>query len=354
MWTKRAHWLLYGAAWGLMGLYYATWDAVAYNLAFLGVLPMNLCQNAIWGLEGLLLMAVARRFPITAFDRRSLPAWIINLGASLLLTCVGLASAWLLSVAFMEPSSRAWIFRNLGSSLRKFTLMYFHSTLLLMWAVQGAYHGFRLYREMRRQELEKAQLESRLAEARNQNLVAQFQPHFLFNALNSISSLVHADPEAADRMIARLGDLLRISLETGPGQEVSLERELALVDSYLAIEKVRFQDRLEVQVEVPAALARARVPRFVLQPLVENAIRHGIAPRARSGRINIRAAAAGDQLALEVRDDGAGFDGTREGIGLRNTRERLRMLYHDQQSFEIFSLPDKGTVIILRIPLRTS
>lgn len=349
---KPWFWITYAAAWGLMSLYYAAWDAVGYRMAFLSVLPMNLCQNAVWALEGLLLLRIAARFPITSFDRRSLPAWIINLGSGFALAVLGLTAAWFISLAFAEPKGRSMVLAAPWRSVLGFAFNYLHSTILLMLAVLGGWHGFQLYRDLKRRELEKAQLESGLAQARNQNLLAQLQPHFLFNALNSISSLIHADPEAADRMVAKLGDLLRLSLETGSGQEVRLERELALAESYLAIERVRFGDRLEVALEVPAALAQARVPQFVLQPLVENAIRHGIAPRSRPGRITIRASREGETLVLEVRDDGAGFDGLREGLGLRNTRERLRMLYHEDQSFDIFTVPDKGTAVVLRIPLR--
>ena len=351
MLRKPLHWVLYGGVWVLMGLYFTSWDMVAYHMPFLAVLPMNLCQNAVWALEGLVIIRIARSHPIESFSRASLKAWIINLGAGFLLALLGLAIAWAISLAFSEPKMREGILKMPLHSLLRFTLTYLHSTLLLMWAILGAFHGLLIYQGMRARELEKAQLEASLAMARNQTLLAQLQPHFLFNALNSISSLIHSDPEGADRMVAKLGDLLRLNLDAESGQELPLARELELVDAYLAIEKVRFQDRLEVERDLPPDLAGARVPKFLLQPLVENALKHGLGPRARPGRLLLRAARDGEHLLLEVRDNGAGFEGTRDGIGLRNTRARLQLLYREDQSLEIFSIPDKGTRVVVRIPL---
>jgi LytS/YehU family sensor histidine kinase len=152
-------------------------------------------------------------------------------------------------------------------------------------------------------------------------------------------------------MVAKLGDLLRLNLDAEATQEIPLEKEMTLVEAYLAIEKVRFQDRLQVEVVIPQDLQKAAVPKFILQPLVENALKHGLAPRARPGRLTLRAAREGEWLDLEVQDNGAGFDSVREGVGLRNTRARLLLLYHENQKLEIFSVPDKGTRIVVRIPL---
>ncbi|NTV74401.1 MAG: histidine kinase [Holophaga sp.] len=351
MFKKPVHWIMYGGIWVLMGLYYTTWDMLAYHMPVLSVLPMNLLQNAVWALEGLVILRVARRFPIQSFSLKGLPAWIINLGTGFVLACLGLGIAWLISLAFQEPAMRAKVLQWPWKNLLRFFFTYFHSTLLLMWAVLGGFHGFLLYKGMKARELEAAQLEASLTLARNQMLLAQFQPHFLFNALNSISALIHTDPLAADRMVARLGDLLRLNLDAEASQELPLEKEMALVDAFLAIEKVRFQDRLEVEVDIPPDLAKAPVPKFLLQPLVENALKHGLAPRARPGKLLIRATREAPWLTLEVQDNGAGFEGTREGVGLRNTRARLLMLYHENQRLEIFSVPDKGTRVVVRIPL---
>lgn len=352
MLKKPLHWLLYIGIWVLMGLYYTSWDMAVYRAAFLNVLPMNLCQNAVWGLEGLLIIRLAERFPIESFSRRSLPAWILNLGAGFVLALLGLGAAWLIALGFQVLENPAMAAKASFKGFTRFLFMYLHSTLILMWAVLGAFHGFLLFKGMKTREMEKAQLETSLALARNQTLLAQFQPHFLFNALNSISSLIHSDPERADRMVARLGDLLRINLDTQSSQEVPLATEMELVEAFLAIEKIRFQDRLEVILAIPPELARRPVPKFILQPLVENALKHGIAPRSGLGQVTIRATVDGDRLILEVQDNGGGFIGTREGIGLRNTRARLQMLYRDQAQLEIFSLPDKGTRVLVRIPLQ--
>jgi signal transduction histidine kinase len=351
MFKKAEHWFMYGGIWVLMGLYYTTWDMASYHMPFLSVLPLNLMQNAVWGLEGLLIIRIAERFPIRTFSIKDLPAWIINLGAGFVLAVLGLVIAWLLSIGYAEPAERVKILASPGQHLLRFTFMYLHSTLILMWAVLGAFHGLLLYRGMKATELEAAQLEASLTLARNQMLLAQFQPHFLFNALNSISALIHTDPPAADRMVARLGDLLRLNLDAEATQELPLEKEMALVDAFLAIEKVRFQDRLTVEVDIPPELARSLVPKFLLQPLVENALKHGLAPRSRPGKVLIRARREADWLDLEVQDNGAGFEATREGIGLHNTRARLLMLYHDNHRLEIFSVPDKGTRVVVRIPL---
>jgi sensor histidine kinase YesM len=337
-----------------MGLYYSSWDALLYRMPLLEVLPMNLCQNLVWALEGVLIIRLAERYPIQSFSRRSAPAWILNLGAGFLLAVLGLVVAWAISLGFATEAVQAKVAQDPLGNLLRFAFSYLHSTLLLMWAILGAFHGLLIYKGMKAREVEKAQLEASLSLARSQTLLAQFQPHFLFNALNSISSLIHSDPDGADRMVARLGDLLRLNLDSESSQEIPLVQELALVEAYLAIEKVRFQDRLAVEVDVPPDLLRARVPKFLLQPLVENALKHGIAPRARPGKLLVRASRIGDELCLEVQDNGAGFEGTREGVGLHNTRARLQMLYHEAQTLEIFSVPDKGTRIVLRIPLQGS
>jgi sensor histidine kinase YesM len=334
-----------------MGLYYTLWDMVSYHMPFLGLLPMNLCQNAVWAVEGLVILRIARRHPIQSFSRRSLPAWGINLGAGFLLAVLGLLVAWLIAQGFHGAEFQAMPVGKLLHGLLRFMVTYLHSTVILMWAVLGAFHGFLLYQGLREREVDQARLETSLALARNQTLLAQFQPHFLFNALNSISSLIHSDPAGADRMVARLGDLLRLNLEAESTQELPLDKELALVDAYLAIEKIRFQDRLEVIVTIPPELAKALVPKFILQPLVENALKHGLAPRAERGRITIQAARAEGDLVLEVHDNGRGFNEAREGIGLGNTRARLALLYRDLGRLDIFSLPNKGTRIIVRIPL---
>ena len=181
-------------------------------------------------------------------------------------------------------------------------------------------HALAYYRAGREQELRASQLEARLADARLQLLKMQLHPHFLFNTLNTISELVHEDPATADRMIASLSQLLRESLDAGTVDRVPLGRELDLLERYVEIQRARFGDRLDVGVEIEATeLREALVPPLILQPLVENSIRHGLAARVAAGRIRVRAMRRDDRLVLEVQDDGAGLEAhgnTREGVGL--------------------------------------
>ena len=186
----------------------------------------------------------------------------------------------------------------------------------------------------------------------------QLHPHFLFNALHTISELIHRDPHAADRMVARLGDLLRLALEREAAQEVPLRQELEFLQKYLEIERTRFHDRLTVEVNVEPQVLDARVPSMILQPLVENAIKHGVTPRPEAGRVEVSAERDGRVLRIAVRDDGVGLPegwqsgGLREGIGLRNTRRRLEQLYDGQQRFELRNRAGGGVEALLAIPFR--
>jgi two-component system, LytTR family, sensor kinase len=187
----------------------------------------------------------------------------------------------------------------------------------------------------------------------------QLQPHFLFNTLNAIATLMHRDVEAADRMLVRLSQLLRMSLEMLGQQEVSLRRELELLTPYVEIELTRFEDRLKVDVQVPDALLEARVPSLMLQPLVENAIKHGISVRGSGGRVEVTARREGGQLVLRVRDDGPGMpEGrttpVREGVGLNNTRERLARLYAAEHRFHAGNAGGGGFEVEITLPFRTS
>jgi len=200
-----------------------------------------------------------------------------------------------------------------------------------------------------------ARLEAQLAEARLDALRRQLDPHFLFNTLNAVSSLVERDPRGVRRMIARLSDLLRHSIEGSNEPEIPLERELDLLQRYVDIMQVRFQGRLEVTVSADARARAALVPNLVLQPLVENAIKHGVAAVPGAGRVWVEAEVRGDELVLAVRDDGPGpivADGREGGVGLRNTRERLAQLYGGSHRLELHNAPEGGLVVTLEIPAR--
>jgi len=183
----------------------------------------------------------------------------------------------------------------------------------------------------------------------------QLNPHFLFNTLHAVSSLIHEDPEAADQMIARLSELLRMSLDRSKPQEVPLNEELAFLDRYLAIELTRFSDRLHVAKQIESGVLDALVPYLILQPLVENAIRHGIEPREDAGHLAISARRNDGKLEMRVTDDGAGLADVsaaqrKEGIGLSNTRSRLRHLYGENFRFELVEAPSGGLEAQIDIP----
>jgi LytS/YehU family sensor histidine kinase len=182
----------------------------------------------------------------------------------------------------------------------------------------------------------------------------QLHPHFLFNTLHAISTLVHSNPDRAERMIASLSEMLRTTLSKHDAQEVTLREELSVLEPYLDIEKTRFGERLTVSLEVPEELMDAIVPHLLLQPLVENAIRHGIAPRPEGGEITLRARVRAGALELAVEDDGVGMpaEPRPDGVGLGNTRMRLHRLYGDRHGFRIDSPPGVATRVTVVLPLR--
>ena len=231
-----------------------------------------------------------------------------------------------------------------------------HFNLLIYWVIVAVSFAFGYYGKFRERELRAAELEKSLAQAKLHALQMQLNPHFLFNSLHSVSALMHQDVDAADRMVVRLSDLLRAALDNSGAQEVTLRNELKFLQSYLEIEKIRFGNRLTVLTEIPADLMEARVPNLILQPLVENAIRHGIEPHAKPGCIELRAQRANGELTLDVCDNGAGVGdaaSVREGVGLANTRTRLRTLYGEAQRFEMGNRPEGGLRVRLTIPFHT-
>jgi two-component system LytT family sensor kinase len=201
-------------------------------------------------------------------------------------------------------------------------------------------------------------LEGQLAQAQLQALRLQLQPHFLFNTLNTIAALVSTDARAAERMVTRLSELLRQTLHSASEQEVPLSRELEMLSPYLEIQRLRFSDRLRVDIDVDPDVETALVPSLLLQPLIENAIRHGITPRAAGGRVQVRARREGDFVRIEVADDGIGFRAwtgrsPREGVGLGTTRGRLRHLYGSTHHLALDAPPEGGFTVRLAIPHRT-
>jgi sensor histidine kinase YesM len=258
---------------------------------------------------------------------------------------------WLLFlVPVNTPARSAHIVKNLYQDLLFFNLptgFLAYGTLMLVAQVLSS------YRRLRDEELKASRLKAELAEAQLAALKLQLQPHFLFNTLHSISALLDSDVEAADRMLTRLGDFLRLTLDSSGVRDVTLARELRFVNGYLEIEKVRFPDRLRVEIDVEPSALSACVPNLILQPIVENAIKHGIARRLAPGRIVLRAQREGPTLRIQISDDGPGIapaPGVKEGVGLGNTRARLRHQYGDAQRLALRNLPGGGLQVELEIP----
>jgi len=231
-------------------------------------------------------------------------------------------------------------------------------TLMTYSTIVGFGYALSYYREAQTRAVKEATLETQLAEARLKTLESELQPHFLFNTLHAISTLIHTNPDAADRMISRLSDLLRLTFDRSGAARVSLQEELEFLGKYLEIEQTRFQDRLSVRYDVDPDTLDAEVPRLILQPLVENAIKHGLSPRVGHGVIEIVARHDEGALWLEVRDNGVGLSGSarsqfRSGVGLPNTRDRLECLYGDAQTLE-FSEGNGGLTVRMRMPLQRS
>jgi signal transduction histidine kinase len=346
---RRWRWGLFLVVWTLVGAL-VEGPFVIQRLAEEEPIPWAKVASdfGAWFLWGLFLPPIwwlTRRMP---FERRRWPVWLVrNLVMGLVISFLYLA----LSQSFDELVAgrlpwapiRPWVF--LWAGLQYYLLVYFATVAVI--------HAIAFYDKLRRRELDATRLEGQLAQANLQMLRMQLHPHFLFNTLNAVSALMHRDVDDADRMISQLSDLLRLALEKDDRPKARLERELDFLHRYLAIEQIRFRDRLRVEVEVEPECLSAQVPRLVLQPLVENAIRHGIAMRSAAGRLELGARRRGDRLELRVKDDGPGVPeghGLRLGVGLSNTRARLEQLYGDGFELVLENGDEGGFEVRLEIP----
>jgi len=331
--------------WTALALFFATslwlnYLARGQPASFRASLLVSLSEWWIWALLTPVVVGLARRWPIA---RPHLPTRL------LLHVAAGLALATV--KVLLERVVRTWIFGVAPYLLPSNLALHF----LVYWAIVVLTFAEAYHRKSRAREVQTAQIEARLTEARLQLLEAQLHPHFLFNALNTIAEIVHEDAETADRMIAALGDLLRATLE-GDGTTVSLAEELALAEKYLAIQRARFGDRLRVEIDVPSGSLAARVPRLLLQPLLENAIHHGVNRASAGGHIHLAASTDADTLRIEIHDDGPGFDqeaAQGSGIGLANTRARLDAMYAGRAALDLQTPSGGGTSVRITMPLQS-
>ena len=312
-----------------------------------------------------LVFALAVRYPLQRGNwvKRSL----LHLAAGLVFTLVHISLRAATPYGYWDPASRQWTSAIWDSHAHAFRAPWVVLRSMFLGSVvddvTGAYvpivlvaHAVSYYRRFRERELRATQLEGQLAKAHLQRLKSQLQPHFLFNTMHSISALMLTDVNAADRMMCRLSDLLRISLETADTQITTLNRELEFVTCYLEIEKVRFEERMKVIFDIAPETLDAQVPHLLLQPLVDNAVKHGISKVSVGGEIRITVRRQDNELQLQIKDNGPGVRKTgtlaTNGLGLRITRERLESLYVQNQSLELVSPPEGGVTIRVCIPFR--
>jgi len=318
---------------------------------FLMLLTLNVTYWYAWAAvaPGILWLAQRYRFERHTWRRATVAHGIgvlsfTSVHAALVVTCRALIGA------YYGGRTMTW-----WESFQELFFLNFDWEMMGYWAMVGASHALDFYRESQEQRVAGAQLEARLAEARLQALQSQLHPHFLFNTLHTISALMHRDTEAADAMLARLSDLLRLSLDRTGTQQVTVKEEVDFLQKYLEIERTRFGERLDVRFEIDPDTLDAAVPNLLLQPLVENAIKHGIGQKVEGGLLQIRVTRDGNSLLLLVRDTGPGLSAAKlsalnTGVGLTNTRSRLEELFPGRHRFEFHEPTDGGLAVEILIP----
>jgi two-component system, LytTR family, sensor kinase len=334
--------LAYFGAWTLVALYFCWMNILTAPLRPL--LVFNAAHFGLWALLGLALIPQMRRVPVRMHWRPW--AFHVALGTASTLLVITLGHVIFFAFGGVDGPSSPWAIAKIAF------LSCFHLALVTYFGMLAVVQAFDTSARARAEGLRASRTQAACVRAQLDALKIQLQPHFLFNTLHAIGSLMHYDVNTAERMLNRLSELLRMSLQETGNDTISLRRELDFVEAYVEIEKIRFEHRLAVTWDVPHALHGAAIPAFILQPLVENAIKHGVAPRAAGGRILIRAIAARGELVLEVEDDAPASLAAQRGfgIGLANTRSRLEALYGAGQRFELLRA-GLGTVARVRLPL---
>ncbi len=351
------YWALSIVLFSLLG-YLDAWESYAasysggrYNLDWGLALSWDLISWNLWVLLAPFVLLLVQRFRV---DRRNwLPALLVYVPAGAMFAFAHLALLIFIHFFVIHGSE------NLsGFLINKYYVLLsdFLTSAIIYVLILTFGHALDYYMHYREEELKSMGLESQLAQSQLQALKMQLHPHFLFNTLHSISALQLEDVAAAQRMTARLGDFLRITLDNVNAQEVTLQREVEFLQCYLDIERIRFGHRLSTNLRIAPDTLHAKVPNLILQPIVENAIRHGVATRAAAGRIDVRAWRDGDDLRVQIRDNGPGLPNgaasrlATEGLGLTNTRARLAQLYGSNCRFELANAPAGGLVVTLGIP----
>jgi two-component system LytT family sensor kinase len=329
--------------------YVALFDDKPQPLAVL--FGLNMSYWYAWALLAPLVLWLARTY---RFERgKWVRALAVHVPAVIVITfahAMLLGAGRVATLQFLAEREVDW-----WLGVRERFFLYFDWEMMTYWAIIAASHAYDFYRESQDRALTTAQLQTRLAEARLQALQRQLHPHFLFNTLHTISALMHRDIDAADAMLAKLSDLLRLTLERVGTQLVPLKDELDFIHKYLDIERTRYGERLHTTFVIEPDTLGASVPNFVLQPIVENALRHGIGPKVGGGRVEVRAHHNGDWLQLVVQDDGYGvppdkLDAFNTGVGLSNTRSRLEHLYPGNHTFEFQTPAGGGLAVTIVIP----
>jgi len=351
-WRKRAAFL---GVWTFLGLFFATKSyfethAYGHGLTWTKALWWHLMEWYGWAACSPFIFYACRK----GYELRGRWPVVVLLhlvaGCTSALLQIGICSvgALLESWALKTPLSWGYLYKIIFITHAGFNL-FVYAAIVSVW------HASQYYRKWAERELKSSELEARLAQAQLHALKAQLQPHFLFNTLNGIASLNYEDPKAANRMIARLSELLRGVLDSDGAPEVSLREELNFNQRYLELEQIRLGERLAVQWRVSPEALNARVPSLLLQPLLENAIRHAIAPFARPGQVSLEARREAGALRIQITDSGPGLSrgvANPEGVGLGNTRARLKQLYGAEHTFDIQNAPEGGTVVDITIPFR--
>jgi two-component system LytT family sensor kinase len=332
--------------WTGVGLLFSTQTyLLAPGGTWTGAMQSAMPRWYVWGLLAPLIAIADRRW----LRNRTLPSrLLLHFALGLSFTSIAIA---------LRYGLEAFLFgQNPGPAVAFFVRSVYWD-ILIYGLIAGVHIAWDLAAAAQERSLREAQLEAHLAEARFRALQAQLHPHFLFNALNTISAYTETEPRIARQMMARLGELLRRSLDHADQREVPLSEELAFLEHYVAIERLRFEDRLTVDIRVDEEAQCGLVPALLLQPLVENAIRHGINAQMRGGRILISGRRENQRLSLCIEDDGGGLpSGWRledhGGVGLRNTTHRLAELYGAEHEFRIGGAPGCGVRVSITLPYR--